>query len=130
MTESRPAVQRVFVANRGEIALRIIRSAHALGMETVLGVSMADRDSLAAQEAQRTLVLGPAAARDSYLNEQLVMHAAVATGCTALHPGYGFLSERPALPELCASEGIAFVGPTAESIRGVGDKLSAKRLAQ
>jgi acetyl-CoA carboxylase biotin carboxylase subunit len=130
MTESRPAVQRVFVANRGEIALRIIRSAHALGMETVLGVSMADRDSLAAQEAQRTVVLGPAAARDSYLNEQLVMHAAVATGCTALHPGYGFLSERPVLPELCASEGIAFVGPTAESIRGVGDKLSAKRLAQ
>jgi acetyl-CoA carboxylase, biotin carboxylase subunit len=130
MAESRPTAQRIFVANRGEIALRIIRSAHALGMETVLGVSMADRDSLAAQEAQRTIVLGPAAARDSYLNEQLVMHAAVATACTALHPGYGFLSERPALPELCASEGITFVGPTAASIRGVGDKLSAKRLAQ
>src|ERR1700677_509813 len=118
MAEPRSAAGRVFVANRGEIAVRVIRSAHALGMETVLGVSLADRDSLAAQEAQRTVVLGPAAARDSYLNEQLVMHAAVATGCTALHPGYRFLSERPALPELCASEGIIFVGPTAASIRG------------
>jgi acetyl-CoA carboxylase biotin carboxylase subunit len=120
----------VFVANRGEIALRVIRSAHALGMETVLGVSLADRDSLAAQEAQRSVVLGPAAARDSYLNQNLVMHAAVATGCTALHPGYGFLSERPELSELCAREQIMFIGPTAESIRAVGDKLSAKRLAQ
>jgi acetyl-CoA carboxylase biotin carboxylase subunit len=120
----------VFVANRGEIALRVIRSAHALGMETVLGVSLADRDSLAAREAQRSVVLGPAAARDSYLNQNLVMHAAVATGCTALHPGYGFLSERPELSELCAREQIMFIGPTAESIRAVGDKLSAKRLAQ
>ena len=120
----------MFVANRGEIALRVIRSAHALGMETVLGVSLADRDSLAAREAQRTVVLGPAAARDSYLNQNLVMHAAVATGCTALHPGYGFLSERPELSELCAREQIMFIGPTAESIRAVGDKLSAKRLAQ
>ena len=120
----------MFVANRGEIALRVIRSAHALGMETVLGVSLADRDSLAAREAQRSVVLGPAAARDSYLNQNLVMHAAVATGCTALHPGYGFLSERPELSELCAREQIMFIGPTAESIRAVGDKLSAKRLAQ
>src|ERR1700687_3601229 len=130
MTESRPAAGRVFVANRGEIAVRVIRSAHALGMETVLGVSLADRDSLAAQEAQRRVVLGPAAARDSYLNQNLVMHAAVATGCTALHPGYGFLSERPELSELSAREQIMFIGPTAESIRAVGDKLSAKRLAQ
>jgi acetyl-CoA carboxylase, biotin carboxylase subunit len=130
MNESRSTAARVFVANRGEIALRVIRSAHSLGMETVLGVSMADRDSLAAQEAQRTVVLGRAAARDSYLNQNLVMHAAVETGCTALHPGYGFLSERPELSELCAGEQITFIGPTAESIRAVGDKLSAKRLAQ
>ena len=130
MAESRPTAGRVFVANRGEIALRVIRSAHALGMETVLGVSLADRDSLAAQEAQRSVVLGPAAARDSYLNQNLVMHAAVATGCTALHPGYGFLSERPELSGLCAREQITFIGPTAESIRAVGDKLSAKRLAR
>ena len=125
-----PATPRLFVANRGEIALRIIRAAHSLGFETVLGVSMADRDSLAAREARRTVVLGPAAARDSYLRQDLVMHTAVATGCTALHPGYGFLSERPELSELCATQNIAFIGPSTESIRAVGDKLSAKRLAK
>jgi acetyl-CoA carboxylase biotin carboxylase subunit len=125
-----PQFQRLFVANRGEIALRVIRAAHSLGLETVLGVSAADRDSLPAREAQRAVVLGPAAARDSYLNQNLVVHAALATGCTALHPGYGFLSERPELSELCERENIAFIGPTADSIRAVGDKLSAKRLAE
>jgi acetyl-CoA carboxylase biotin carboxylase subunit len=128
MIANRP--ERLFVANRGEIALRVIRAAHAIGMETVLGVSMADRDSPAAREAGRTIVLGPAPSRDSYLNQDLVVHAAVASGCTALHPGYGFLSERPALAELCAQENLTFVGPTAESIRSVGDKLSAKQLAR
>jgi acetyl-CoA carboxylase, biotin carboxylase subunit len=121
---------RVFIANRGEIALRVIRAAHELGMQTVLGVSVADRDSLAAREAGQTVVLGPAAARASYLDQELVVHAALATSCTALHPGYGFLSERPALPSLCAEHGITFIGPTSESIQAVGDKLSAKRLAK
>lgn len=123
-------MQRLFVANRGEIALRVIRAAHALGIETVLGVSQADRDSLAAREAGRVLVLGPAPSRDSYLNQNLVVHAAVASGCTALHPGYGFLSERPELSELCEQEGLVFIGPRAESVRAVGDKLSAKRVAE
>lgn len=123
-------LERLFVANRGEIALRAIRAAHALGMETVLGVSSADRDSLGAREAGRTVVIGPPQARDSYLNAGLVVHAAVATGCTALHPGYGFLSERPELAQLCADNGIIFVGPRAESIRQVGDKLSARALAR
>ncbi|SFU20688.1 acetyl-CoA carboxylase biotin carboxylase subunit [Paraburkholderia aspalathi] len=122
--------ERLFVANRGEIALRVIKAAHELGIETVLGVSKADTDSPAAREAGQTVVLGPSASRDSYLNQNLVVHAAVATGCTALHPGYGFLSERPGLAELCAQEGVVFIGPTAESIRAVGDKLSAKRLAE
>ena len=130
MTEHGQGTVRLFVANRGEIALRVIRAAHALGFETVLGASTVDADSLAAREAQRTVLLGPAAARASYLDQDLVMHAAVATGCTALHPGYGFLSERPELAELCAKEGIQFIGPTAEAIRSVGDKLSAKRLAE
>lgn len=121
---------RLFVANRGEIALRVIKAGHALGLETVIGVSMADRDSLAAKAATRALVLGPAPARASYLDPNLVVHAAKATGCTILHPGYGFLSERPELPELCAEHGIAFVGPTGTSIRAVGDKLSSKRLAE
>jgi acetyl-CoA carboxylase biotin carboxylase subunit len=130
MGNTRPGPARLFVANRGEIALRVIRAAHALGMETVLGTSMADRDGMAAREAGRAVVLGPAAARSSYLDQKLVMHAAVATGCTALHPGYGFLSERPELAELCAREGISFIGPSADSIRAVGDKLSARRLAE
>ena len=121
---------RLFVANRGEIALRVIRAAHALGMDTVLGVSVADGESLAAREAGQTVVLGPAAARASYLDQDIVMHAALATGCTALHPGYGFLSERPELSSLCAEHGITFIGPAAESIKAVGDKLSAKRLAK
>ncbi|WP_395000619.1 acetyl/propionyl/methylcrotonyl-CoA carboxylase subunit alpha [Sphingomonas sp.] len=123
-------LERLFVANRGEIALRAIRAAHALGMETVLGVSSADRNSLGAREAGRTVVIGPPQARDSYLNAGLVVHAAVATGCTALHPGYGFLSERPELAQLCVDNGIIFVGPRAESIRQVGDKLSARALAR
>jgi acetyl-CoA carboxylase biotin carboxylase subunit len=124
------ALRRLLIANRGEIALRIVRAARALGIESVLAASAADRDSVAAREADRAVVIGPAAARNSYLNAPLIVHAAKATGCDALHPGYGFLSERRILPELCAQEGIVFVGPTAESIGAVGDKLAARRLAK
>jgi len=119
-------MDRVFIANRGELALRVVRAARALGMQTVVGASAADRDSLAAREADRVVVLGAAQARESYLNAPRIVHAAVATGCTALHPGYGFLSERPDLVELCAAHGITFVGPTAAAMRRVGDKLSAR----
>ncbi|WBX85788.1 acetyl-CoA carboxylase biotin carboxylase subunit [Sphingosinicella microcystinivorans] len=130
MPDTAPSNGRLFVANRGEIALRTIRAAQALGMEVVLGVSAADRDGLGARTANRCVVLGPAQARDSYLNAGLIVHAAVSTGCTALHPGYGFLSERAELAELCAQEGITFVGPTPESIRQVGDKISARAMAR
>ena len=130
MPETAPPNGRLFVANRGEIALRAIRAAQALGMEAVLGVSVADRDGLGARTANRCVVLGPAQARNSYLNAGLIVHAAVSTGCTALHPGYGFLSERAELAELCAQEGITFVGPTPESIRQVGDKISARAMAR
>ncbi|MBL8645991.1 MAG: ATP-grasp domain-containing protein [Sphingosinicella sp.] len=130
MPDTAPPNGRLFVANRGEIALRAIRAAQALGMEAVLGVSVADRDGLGARTANRCVVLGPAQARDSYLNAGLIVHAAVSTGCTALHPGYGFLSERAELAELCAQEGITFVGPTPESIRQVGDKISARAMAR
>jgi acetyl-CoA carboxylase, biotin carboxylase subunit len=124
------ALKRILVANRGEIALRIVRAAHSLGLESVLAASAADRDSLAAREADRVVVIGPPAARDSYLNPRLIMHAATATGCDGLHPGYGFLSERHALAALCDEAGVVFVGPTAESIQAVGDKLSSRRLAR
>jgi acetyl-CoA carboxylase, biotin carboxylase subunit len=121
---------RVLIANRGEIALRIVRAARSLGIETVLAASAADRDSMAAREADRTVVIGPAPARASYLDAGLIVHAAKSTGCDGLHPGYGFLSERRSLAALCEQEGIAFVGPTARSIEAVGDKLAARRLAK
>ncbi len=123
-------LRRILVANRGEIALRIVRAARSLGLETVLAASVADRDGVAAREADRMVVIGPAAARASYLDARLMVHAAKATGCDGLHPGYGFLSERSSLAALCEQEGIAFVGPSATSIEAVGDKLAARRLAK
>ena len=121
---------RVFVANRGEIAVRIIEACDRLGYETVLGVSQADRTSLAARRAGRTVVLGGPQSRDSYLSVDAVLHAALATGCTALHPGYGFLSERSDLARGCAENGIVFVGPSPEALDALGDKLSARALAE
>ncbi|MDE0050991.1 MAG: acetyl-CoA carboxylase biotin carboxylase subunit [Rhodospirillales bacterium] len=123
------ALSRVFVANRGEIAVRIVRACRSLGLESVVGVSDADRESLAAESADRAVVLGPAPARDSYLNANLLVHAAKATACDALHPGYGFLSESAALVSLCEREGIAFVGPRADTIERLGDKLMARAIA-
>ena len=126
MIDDRP---RLFIANRGEIALRAVQVARALGIDTVVGVSAADRDSLAARAADRCVVLGPAAAANSYLNADLLLHAAIATGCTSLYPGYGFLSERADFAASCAENGIVFVGPSAEQIAAVGDKLAARALA-
>ena len=123
-------IKRLFVANRGEIAVRIIRSAKALGLETVLGVSEADRNSLGAEMADRAVVLGPAPSAKSYLDARLVVHAAKATGCNALHPGYGFLSEKPTLSRLCDEAEITFVGPRAETIESLGDKLAAREIAR
>jgi acetyl-CoA carboxylase biotin carboxylase subunit len=123
------AIKRLFVANRGEIALRVVRAAQALNIETVVAVSDADRDSAAARLADRTVVLGPAAAAKSYLDPRLVVHAARESGCDGLHPGYGFLSERAILPRLCAQHGISFVGPEPDVIDALGDKLQARAMA-
>ncbi len=124
------AISRVLSVNRGEIAARVVRAAQALGIEAVQAVSAADRDSLAARTADRTVVLGPSPSRLSYLDPKLLVHAALATGCDALHPGYGFLSERAALASLCDEHDIAFVGPRAETIAALGDKLEAKAIAR
>jgi acetyl-CoA carboxylase biotin carboxylase subunit len=124
------AIRRLLIANRGEIALRIVRAANKLGIDTVLAASEADSDSLAAREANRTVTIGPAPARRSYLDERLVVHAAMATGCDALHPGYGFLSERSSLARLCADNDVTFVGPTADSIDQVGGKIPSRALAK
>jgi len=123
-------LKRLLVANRGEIALRIVRAARARGIETVLAASAADANSLAAAEADRTVVIGPAPAKASYLVAEILVHAAKATGCDSVHPGFGFLSERASFAQLCEEEGLRFVGPTAESIRLVGDKLGARALAR
>ena len=120
---------RLFVANRGEIAVRILSAAKSVGLETVLGVSVADRNGLGPELADRVVVLGPAVPARSYLDENLTVQAAKSTGCDALHPGYGFLSERASLARLCESEGIVFVGPRAETIDALGDKLNARKLA-
>lgn len=124
------AIRRLFIANRGEIALRIVRAAQALNIETVVAVSDADRDTAAARQADRAVVLGPASATKSYLDPRLVVHAARESGCDGLHPGYGFLSERAILPRLCADHGIAFVGPEPDVIDALGDKLRARAMAQ
>lgn len=123
-------IQRVFVANRGEIAVRIIRACQDAGIETVIGVSEADRDALPARMADRAICIGPAPSGASYLNLDAVVTAAVGAGCDALHPGYGFLAENAELAELCAEQGITFIGPGAATIRSLGDKISARIIAE
>jgi acetyl-CoA carboxylase, biotin carboxylase subunit len=124
------SVTRVLVANRGEIAVRIIRACQSLGIETVAAVSDADRESMAAQMANRTVCIGPARSTDSYLKVENVIAAAHGTGCDALHPGYGFLSERAALAQACRENQVTFVGPSAENINMMGDKLEARKIAR
>ncbi len=124
------SLTRVLVANRGEIAVRVIRACFDEDLEAVLAVSDADRDSLGAQLADRTICIGPAAATESYLDIDRLVAAATLTGCDALHPGYGFVSERPELPAACAEAGIAFVGPSEQAMRRSGDKATARALAR
>jgi acetyl-CoA carboxylase, biotin carboxylase subunit len=122
-------LRRVLVANRGEIAVRVVRACADEGIESVVAVSEADRDSRAALVADRAVCIGPASATSSYLDIPRVVAAALGTGCDAIHPGYGFLSERPELPEACADNGLVFVGPAADTIRRGGDKAAARQLA-
>jgi acetyl-CoA carboxylase biotin carboxylase subunit len=119
-------IRRLLIANRGEIAARVIRTCERLGIESVLAASDADLDSLPARLATRVVRLGPAQASASYLDPAAVVRAAQVVGADAVHPGYGFLSENPALARACAAAGIVFVGPTPESLEAVGDKLRAR----
>jgi acetyl-CoA carboxylase, biotin carboxylase subunit len=123
------AISRVLIANRGEIAVRIVRACIDEGLETVVVVSDADRESLAAQLADRAVCIGPASATESYLDIGRLMAAATGTDCDALHPGYGFVSERPELSEACVEAGIAFVGPSPDAMRRSGDKVAARTVA-
>ena len=124
------AIRRVLIANRGEIAARVIRTCRSLGIETVLAASAADRDSVPARLATRTVCIGPPRPMDSYLKVETIVHAALGTKCDAIHPGYGFLSERAALASLCESNDVIFIGPTAAQIEAVGDKLRARTEAE
>jgi acetyl-CoA carboxylase, biotin carboxylase subunit len=123
------SVTRVLVANRGEIAVRIIRACQSLGIETVAAVSEADRESLAAKMAQRVVCIGPSRSSDSYLKPDVLIAAAQGSSCDALHPGYGFLSERAELAQACADNKITFIGPSADNITKMGDKLEARKVA-
>jgi acetyl-CoA carboxylase biotin carboxylase subunit len=124
------ALRRVLIANRGEIAVRVIKACFDEGIESVLALSAADRGSLGAQLADRVVTIGPAAAAESYLDVDRVLAAAKTTGCDALHPGYGFLSERPELAAACEEEGVIFIGPSAAAMRRSGDKATARALAR
>ena len=122
--------QKILVANRGEIALRVIAACRELGIRTVVAHSQADRHSLPARFADQTVCIGPAPSRHSYLNRSAIVAAAETTGADAIHPGYGFLSERADLAEACAGGGIAFIGPPVEVLRLLGDKARARRAMQ
>ncbi|MQA87649.1 MAG: acetyl-CoA carboxylase biotin carboxylase subunit [Streptosporangiales bacterium] len=123
-------VSRVLVANRGEIAVRIIRACRSLGLQTVAAVSDADRESMAAHMADRVVCIGPARSTESYLNVGALVVAAQGTGADALHPGYGFLAESAELAVACAVFGITFVGPSPEHIRQLGNKLEAREMVR
>jgi acetyl-CoA carboxylase, biotin carboxylase subunit len=122
-------LRRVLIANRGEIAVRVLRTCRAIGIEAVLAASDADLDSVPARLADAVVRLGPAPAADSYLSVTAVMAAARAAAVDAVHPGYGFLAENPELARACATAGIVFIGPTAEQLAAVGDKLTARQHA-
>jgi acetyl-CoA carboxylase biotin carboxylase subunit len=117
----------VLIANRGEIARRIIRGCHALGVRTVAVYSEADRDALHVKDADQSVSLGAAPARESYLNVERLLAAVRESGAEAVHPGYGFLSENWRFAEACTQAGVTFIGPSAAAIRAMGDKTEARR---
>jgi propionyl-CoA carboxylase alpha chain len=121
---------KILIANRGEIACRVIRTAHRMGIKTVAVYSDADARAPHVQLANEAVRLGPAPARESYLRADLIIAACKATGAEAVHPGYGFLSERASFVEALAAENIEFIGPPANAIAAMGDKIESKKLAQ
>ena len=121
---------KILIANRGEIACRIIRTARTLGIQTVAVYSDADKDALHVIQADQAVRLGPAPVADSYLRSDLIIQAALDTGAQAIHPGYGFLSENPNFVDAVTAAGLVFIGPCARAIRAMGLKDAAKDLME
>ena len=121
-------LKRVLIANRGEIALRVLRACRELEIETVAAYSEADAEALHVQLATESVCIGPARAADSYLNQDALLTAALATGCDGIHPGYGFLSENADFSDACAKAGLTFIGPSGDAIRKAGSKSAARDL--
>src|SRR5918998_3112283 len=121
--------KRILIANRGEIACRIIKTARRMGIETVAVYSEADRDALHVEMADEAVPIGPAPATQSYLVIEKIVAACRQTGADAVHPGYGFLSEREAFPQALAAAGIVFIGPNVKAIAAMGDKIASKKAA-
>lgn len=120
-------IEKVLIANRGEIALRIHRACKEMGIATVVVHSEADKDSMAVRLADESVCIGPAASTDSYLKKSAILAAAEITGADAIHPGYGFLSENAQFADMVVAHGLKFIGPTADHIRTMGDKIAAKQ---
>src|SRR5579885_854393 len=121
---------KILIANRGEIALRVLRAARELGIQTVAVHSTADAEAMHVKLADESVCIGPPPAKDSYLNIPAIVSACEITGAEAVHPGYGFLSENAKFAEILASHGLQFIGPKPEHIRIMGDKIEAKRTAK
>ena len=122
-------IKKVLIANRGEIALRIIRACRDMGIRTVAVYSTADRDAMHTQLADESVCIGPATAKDSYLNESAILTAALLTNADAIHPGYGFLSERADFARKVEQHGMIWIGPSPDMITKMGDKVNAKQTA-
>ncbi len=122
--------RKILIANRGEIALRVLRAARELGVQTVVVYSQADENSLPVLLADEAICIGPPVAASSYLNVRNILSAALMTGAEAIHPGYGFLAENPEFAEKCEEHNLVFIGPRAETIQRIGDKAAARRLAE
>src|SRR6266436_3575198 len=127
---SRGMFHKILIANRGEIALRIIRTCREMGIRTVIAHSTADAQSLPVRLADESICVGPDDARSSYLNLASIISAAVVTDSEAIHPGYGFLAENPAFADICRACGLTFIGPSPEAIRLMGDKAQARVIAR
>ena len=130
MKNQTPIFKKILIANRGDVALRILRAAKDLKIPTVAIHSSADNDSMHVKLADESVCIGPAKSSDSYLNKQAIISAALVTGADAIHPGVGFLSENADFAEIVNAHGIKFIGPSAEHIRTMGDKVSAKIAAE